>query len=159
MSAPKSFGTLGADAANATTAAAFAPHFKGLTAKMIRESMKSIDSILGERPARTRVGGNLFGDTPRSVFGGVPIITSPFLPPEQPAIQVRDICLKDGTPLLSAQFLARENAWWRERYGMRPVAFMLGDTMAVHPQVQALIAKACKSLDSDMMNIMMGRQP
>jgi hypothetical protein len=129
---------------------------QGLTAKSIRDNMRHVQSLLTD--LRADRDGKL---KPRSSYswGSVPIITSPFLPHEQPAIQVRDICLKDGTPLLGNEFLARENAWWKEQYGMRPVAFMVGGAVAAHPKVQAMISSAVKAFDDDMLNVMFGRQP
>ena len=131
--------------------------FEGLTARNIRESMTNISEIL-KTETRPRVLPDDAFEFLR-VGMGTPIITSAFLPDEQPAIQVRDIRLKDGTPLLGSEFLAGENAWWREQYGMRPVAFMVGGQMAVHPKVRAIIAGACKALDDDLLRVMLGRQP
>jgi len=126
-----------------TNTAADAGMMKGLTAKNIRDSMTQLGLGHG------------------SPLPGVPvnISISPFLPAEQPAIQVRDICLKDGTPLLGPVFLALENAWWKAEYGMRPVAFVVGGQVAVHPSVYALIKQAVKSVDEQMAGVMLGRQP
>lgn len=44
-------------------------------------------------------------------------------PPPPPKVQVRQIFLKDGTPLLSAKFLAETNAALIERFGCRDDPF------------------------------------
>jgi hypothetical protein len=44
---------------------------------------------------------------------------------------VRDITLKDGTPLLSREFLARENKWWLDTFGTKQVAFILDGQQAI----------------------------
>lgn len=138
------------------TNTASASIFQGLTAKKIRDNMTSIMADLranDEGLLRPRRSAGIHA------FGGVPIVTSPFLPDEQPAIQIRDIRLKDGTSLLSTAFLMRENLWWKEQYGTRPVAFMMGDTVAVHPKVQAMLMAASKAIDDELLKVMPGRQP
>lgn len=52
-------------------------------------------------------------------------------PPPLPKIQVRQLFLSDGTPLLPAEFLAAENAWWLNEFGyaddiFRDKVFLLG---------------------------------
>lgn len=140
------------------TASSTASSAPGLTAKAIRESMKSLETIKADLRGDGDRDGNL-SLSRSNVFGGVSIVASPFLPHEQPAIQVRDIRLKDGTPLLSTQFLARENAWWRDRFGMRPVAFMVGDSVAAHPKVTDMLRKVLDHNEQQMLDIMLGRQP
>ena len=50
-------------------------------------------------------------------------------PPPPPKIQVRDIKLSDGTPLLSPRFLAETNAWFAAEFGYRER--LLKDNMAL----------------------------
>jgi hypothetical protein len=59
-------------------------------------------------------------------FCGLKIITSPLMPDETPVLQVRDIRLKDGTPILSPKFLSETNDWLLKRFGKQGVAFMFG---------------------------------
>lgn len=60
-----------------------------------------------------------------SMFMGMKIFQSPLVQPV-PAIQVRDIKLKDGTSILSERFRAETNAWLLDRFGTREVAYMIG---------------------------------
>lgn len=83
----------------------------------------------GSKPAtRSPAGSPLF---PTSTLFGMKVITSPFIPDEVPRVQVRDITLKDGTPLLSREFLARENKWWLDTFGTKQVAFILDSQQAI----------------------------
>jgi hypothetical protein len=52
------------------------------------------------------------------------VMASAFVQPV-PRVQVRDIKLKDGTSILSPEFLARENAWYLERFGKMEVAYVM----------------------------------
>lgn len=54
---------------------------------------------------------------------GIRVMPSPHVQPV-PVIQVRDIKLKDGTPILSPAFRAEMNRWFLERFGTVDVAYM-----------------------------------
>ncbi len=66
-------------------------------------------------------------------------------PPPQPKIQVRQIFLSDGTPLLSPGFLAEQNAWWTAQFGYRDDPFkdkiyLLGSYgMVMRPEYRHMI--------------------
>jgi hypothetical protein len=93
------------------------------------------EPYLGESPpqgsksvTRSPAGSPLF---PTSTLFGMKVITSPYIPNDVPCIQVRHLTLKDGTPLLSGDFLARENAWWLKEFGTKQVAFILNDQQMI----------------------------
>lgn len=73
---------------------------------------------------------------------GLHVVEVPWLGPV-PAIEIRDIKLKDGTPLLSPEFRARENRWWLVRFGTRDVAYFfngpMGRTVAINPKQSATL--------------------
>lgn len=77
-----------------------------------------------------------------NTFMGIKVVECPWIKPV-PAIQVRNITLADGTPLLRPDFLAQENAWWKEQYGTNDVAYMfsgtLGQAIAMHPKHIAML--------------------
>src|ERR1041384_2211608 len=65
-------------------------------------------------------------------FGDVRVFCSPLLP-LAPKIGVRQICLKDGSPLLSPAFIERENRWWRAQFGEVEQAFQTADRIFMPP--------------------------
>jgi hypothetical protein len=93
---------------------------------------------------------SLFTEQPRTLFG-LKVITSPYIPEEVPRIQVRDITLKDGTPLLSRDFLARENKWWLDSFGTKQVAFILDSQQAI-----AVGTRLKEALDRQIAQSLMG---
>jgi hypothetical protein len=64
-----------------------------------------------------------------NTFMGIRVVEVPGLEPK-PCIEVRDIKLKDGTPLLSRAFLSRENSWWKDRFGVNEVAYFFNSGWA-----------------------------
>jgi hypothetical protein len=66
-------------------------------------------------------------------------------PPPAPKIQVRQIYLNDGTPLLPTEFLAEQNNWWAAEFGYRDDPFkdkiyLLGSYgMVMRPEYRHMI--------------------
>lgn len=66
-------------------------------------------------------------------------------PPPQPKIQVRQLYLSDGTPLLPPDFLATENAWWINEFGyhedmFRDKVYLLGSYgIVMRPEYRHMI--------------------
>lgn len=121
-----------------------------------RDLKHGTEPYLGESPpqgskpvTRSPAGSPLF---PTSTLFGMQVVTSPFIPDEVPRIQVRDITLKDGTPLLSREFLARENKWWLESFGTKQVAFILDDARAI-----AIGSRLKEALDRQIEHELLGR--
>jgi hypothetical protein len=73
-------------------------------------------------------------------FGDVRVFCSPLLP-LAPKIGVRQICLKDGSPLLSPAFIERENRWWRAQFGEVEQAFQTADGIFMPPGMYEKVRK------------------
>lgn len=85
-------------------------------------------------------------------FAGVRVICSPFLP-RAPRIGVKQIYLKDGTPLLSPTFIEQENRWWRERFGEVDQAYRTPDGVFVPPAMyQELRRRMVDAVEADILN-------
>lgn len=99
-----------------------------LTVEKLRESMRK---IAAETSAYRRPHDDLFDFRWRPL--GMPVFEAP---PPPPRVQVRDITLADGTPLLPAAFRARINADLMERFGFaedlfKDRAYILGNRALV----------------------------
>lgn len=66
-------------------------------------------------------------------FMGMKIVSSPYVPPRQQKIKVRDIKFSDGTSILSKEWLDNENDWWAKEFGYATYAYMFGGTAFVDP--------------------------
>lgn len=73
---------------------------------------------------------------------GIPIRVSDHVRPV-PRIQVRDIKFKDGTSILSQEFLTSINASLAEEFGYNDVAYLIsgpfGDGIVMHPRQFAML--------------------
>jgi hypothetical protein len=78
-----------------------------------------------------------------SLFG-LRLIQSDIVPAEVARVSVRMVKLKDGTVITTPEFLARENAWYREQFGTRQVSFIfqgpLGNGLVINPKHAAMLS-------------------
>lgn len=150
--------------ANMSTAANGA----ALSMEQIKKAMSDLQAspLFAEVSLRRRRSasdlGDLFnplvrGPSIKSMFG-VPVLVNRFLPPEGAKIQVRQLYLKDGTPLLREKFIATENRWWLEQFGTQPVMYFLGtdDALMMHPRVQEMVERMKDRLEGDILKSMTG---
>jgi hypothetical protein len=98
-----------------------------LTAEKLREMMRMLPSRHDE--------------TPFKLGGGFRIYDSP---PPPPKIQVRDIKLSDGTPLLSPAFRSEMNSWLSERFGFcddpfKDSVYCIGSALVMRPEYRHMI--------------------
>lgn len=74
-------------------------------------------------------------------FLGFDVVVSPLLDElTEPNVKVKQIFLSDGTPLLSLEFIARENEAWKELHGAHSVAYFIdGKALAIGQQMKEAI--------------------